>query len=525
MFNVAGKLEAELSEINAREVVNAVHYNNAVARLKKLRCTDYQIHLLESAVFCHYGHDIDGKSIMKLALTVEKDAHWPNHHIEAIKHLMGLGYIDDQEGKSRLYWLTRDGQSHHDALKAYSPAITKQEVVERKIEDNLDVNLGRDGLLTTASKLWWVWTNGDKIKQFRWEQWIKEFQEGQEEIDKAVAAILAPRDPIILPPQTRENPYWSEEAQRKQNDLYWMSGGVAFWLNPRGLLADPTPAPEWWTPPVDYQPLVQLPNPDDDIVERSLMAPEPKFVQASPEEVAAKYRRKELEYEAELKMEEAMMERVKHEPEWLCGEANWNQPGQRIWGFDTQEEVNRWIGSRKKQRKGYTVARKGSISYTELLECFFGPQGANVSWVLRRDVNKAETVLDEILAELEAMDDHYDYQDWHEEYQIRKADNQRRANFRKGEPMRVDRARGDHFFMVEFNNEVRGFTDKAEADEWIRIHKEEQRIRIAQLEAEKMSKAARTAPKREAKEEVKSNNWKARPRKAFTKSNSDYDFF
>ena len=527
MFNVAGKLEAELSEISAKEVVNAVRYNEAVARLKKLRCTDYQIHLLEEAVYCHYDHDINGKSIMKLALTVEKDPNWPDHHINAIKHLMSLGYIDDQNGKSRLYWLTRDGQSHHDALKAYSPAVTKQEVVERKIEDNLDVNLGRDGLLATASKLWWVWTHGDEIKQFRWEQWIKEFQDGQEEIDKAVAAILAPRDPIILPPQTRENPYWTEEMQRKQNDLYWMSEGVAFWLNPRGLLADPTPAPDWWTPPLDYQPKVMLPSPEDDIVERSLLAPPMPagLVKATQEEIDEKYRQKALEAELEMKMHESniTLERYKHEPTWLCGEGDWKQVGKRIWGFDDQDEVDRWCAERRKRGRAFTVAHKETRTYPEMLKLFFAEWGVNVQWMVR-EKRSSEKVIDEILRELDSItDEHYDYEDWKEEYRIRKNAPSKRANFRKGEPMRVDRADG-HFFMVEVNNEVRGFTSKAEADEWTRIHKEEQRLRIAQLEAQKMSKAARIAPKTEREEKEKAN-WKARERKAFTKPNTDYDFF
>lgn len=520
MFNVAGKLEAELSEISAKEVVDAVRYNEAVARLKRLNCTDYQIHLLETAEYCHFGEDLNGKSIMRLALTTGKDPNWPQHHINAVKHLMNLGYIED-DGKSYVYWLTRDGKSHHENLRAYSPAITKQEVVERKIEDNLDINLGRDGLLSTASKLWWTWTHGDEIKQFRWEQWIKEFQEGQEEIDKAVAAILAPRDPIIVQPQKRDNPYWTEEMQRKQNDLYWMGGGTAFWLNPRGVLAEPTPAPEWWTPPLDYQPKAMLPSPEDDLVERSLLAP------PTPAKGLTGPKGDTGPASADI-----TLERYKHEPTWLCGEGDWKQAGKRIWGFDDQEEVDRWAAERRKRGRAFTVAHKQTRTYPEMLPLFFGAHGVNVQWMVREKRDTSH-VIDEILAELdrlgEVKDEHYDYQDWVKEYEITKEGRIKRQNFRKGEPMRVDRLGGDHFYMVEFNSEVRGFTSKAEADEWIRIHKEEQRLHIAQLQAEKMASEARKAPKRPKVEVVDVNGMKYPGRRVevveFDDSDDDeYDF-
>jgi hypothetical protein len=116
-----------------------------------------------------------------------------------------------------------------------------------------------------------------------------------------IPSYVKPEDIELIPLRNT----WTLEQQREMNDLYWESNGLAFWLNPAGVLADTTPAPEWWVRPVRQ--VLHNPQPVEDIVSLSLQPPEgyvppldPNtpygFIPASPEEIAEKYREKEAEY-------------------------------------------------------------------------------------------------------------------------------------------------------------------------------------------------------------------------------------
>lgn len=116
-----------------------------------------------------------------------------------------------------------------------------------------------------------------------------------------IPSYVKPEDIKLIPLRNT----WTLEQQREMNDLYWESNGLAFWLNPAGVLADATPAPEWWVRPVRQ--VLHNPQPVEDIVSLSLQPPEgyvppldPNtpygFIPASPEEIAEKYREKEAEY-------------------------------------------------------------------------------------------------------------------------------------------------------------------------------------------------------------------------------------
>lgn len=360
-----------MSEIDAEAMIKAVQYGNARERLIKRGITEYQIYLLETAIHC--ARKVGEQCEIALALTIQKDSHWPEDHVEAVKSLINHGYVETTKDSSR-YWLTPRGGDIHTSLESNLPKGRRngetaeqtlrrcgcsesdiallaqandtgfgwailishsddnrhqlkdqvgrlvylnlvrkdprdngyelfyflsdrgQEFRDRMAKErknkkttavavvspelNGDLNLSRDGLMVTASKLWYLWTHRKEIKAQKHQEWLVEFAAGQGALDDTIAEILRPREPIILPPQTRSNPYWSEEMQRKQNDLYWINKGAAFWLNPHGLFAPETPAPNWWVEP-DYTPKVQVADTLDSVVEASLLPP-PTAHQTAP---------------------------------------------------------------------------------------------------------------------------------------------------------------------------------------------------------------------------------------------------
>lgn len=391
-----------MSEIDAEEVVKSVRYQNVRIKLEKMGITDYQTWLLETAREAQFDNRASGKGY-KI-----QDHEYDGHHLNWAKTMMKVNLVD-VNGSS--YWLTSKGLKFREELLANKTApqgrmTGKYDVVKRDdFDEKMDVDLFRDGLLATAGKIYWFWTNRDLIKERQMQAWLKEFQEGQAEIDKAIAAILAPRETPIVPHVQQENPYWSEEMQRKQNDLYWMTDGIAFWLNPRGLLADPTPAPDWWSPPLDYQPKVTLPDFTDKILEASLLPPPTDalpagMVKASDEEIRTK-----------------------------------------------QEEKAR------------------------------------------------ETMLDELIYELdklndpELVDEFYDAEDWYEEIESRKA--HKTLTVHNSQLPSITRNSNQSLFIVEFENEVRGFPTAGEAQHWINIMSHAKRLKDAEERARREAAEAK----------------------------------
>ena len=243
------------------------------------------------------------------ALTKRRCEYWPDDHTNDIMSLAKkqLIAINSRQG-DRFYWVTSKGINLANVLKSIyrkEPEFLpmKVEAVD-PIKFNTDLNISRDGLLMTVSKLFWCFTNRKAMRQKQLEDWLVEFQESQGDIDKAIIKILSPRDLEILEHKPVVNPYWTEAMQREQNDNYWLVPS-AFWLNPRGIDAEPTPAPDWWTAP-KYEPKVKIASNIDSIVEASLLPPPPEFVPTNPEVVVEKHRKKaddecidELLYELE----------------------------------------------------------------------------------------------------------------------------------------------------------------------------------------------------------------------------------
>ena len=333
------------------------------------------------------------------------------------------------------------------------PQTTNVAVHPSTVERQTDIDLARDGLLTTCSKLFWVWNNKEAIQDKRRKEFLEDFQKGQQDIDEAlhriatseqrVARLLIEQGPPPAPKST-----WTEEQQRAQNDLYWMGGQAAFWLNPRGLFADPTPAPEWWSPPVDYKSLTQrhlTERQEDDVVALSLLAPPAK--------------------------EEVNVER----PAWLGRHDGTGV----VYALHTQEEVNAFCGARKFEGVGYTVSKEYGIhsgpSYLELFD-IYKKQG----WIVpalpediraKREEKTREMMLDELLAELENIgepgakgDPGFDA--WNEAHKVEepKGGKIRTGTNRKGQVVPVSK---DGLFLVEWGNTVRGFPNRLEAETFI----------------------------------------------------------
>ncbi len=391
-----------MTKTKTSEVVKSVHYANARLRLEKLGVTDFQIWLIEEAEERHFeGSPAKGYRI-------QSEIYDPRGELEWAKHLQRAGIVERIGDR---YWLTRDGESFRENLLIHKPGREPANLpAVASFEEQMDVDLFRDGLLKTVGKIYWFWANHDLVKERRMQEWLREFQDGQKEIDEAIAAILAPRDPIIVQPKQEPNPYWTEEHQRKQNDDYWATGGAAFWFNPRGILAEPTPAPDWWEMP-EYKPKVVIPKLTDDVVEKSLLPPPatgPKGEQGPP----------------------GLPEGLRHA---------------------TEEEI----------------AEK-----------------------------RREKALDELFAELdhlnEVEDEFYDSEDWYEEVMASKAAMSKKAVARNlpGLPY-VRQSSKTGLFIVEYNNEVHGFPNQGEANQFLNVIRAAERERIKHAERAKLEQEER----------------------------------
>lgn len=350
-----------MSHIDAGETVRAVRYQNTWLQMADLGLSDYQIDLIQNAEGVAGAWPDNVRSYV-----IRAHLYDPRGEVESMKNMKRLNIVSVREDGR--YWLTGKGELYRKALVENLPEVKAPKInLPVVVEDQMDINLGRDGLMVTASKFWYVWTHRDEIRAARDKKWLEGFQNGQKEIDEAITKILEPREPIVLKPEPKVNPYWSEAQQRKNNDLYWMTPD-AFWLNPRGILAEPTPAPDWWTVPENYQPKVYIPLSTDELVDQSLLPPPtvgpqgvtgfPGIRQATAEEIAAKHRQKS----ADMVIDEilAELDRLDAEQDLDYAEYEYSiaknfdhhdlvmvQYGDEVAGFPTAQEANLWLAAKK----------------------------------------------------------------------------------------------------------------------------------------------------------------------------------
>lgn len=469
VFGAAEAVKRDLqSRMPLHELIRGMSWKQASKALDERGLTQFQIGMVINSAQTKLS-----KTVSAWVLDYTCDPKWPNDDIEAIRNLRKLGLVDITDNSH--YVLTAAGRQLREALKVIHDHA--KEVTG--VNYNTDISLSRDGLMTTCSKIAWVLTNREAIQAHRMEQFLKEFSEGQAKIDKALHGIATAEQRVARQlleqgPPVIDNSYWTEEDQRAQNDVYWMSGGLAFWLNPMGALADPTPAPDWWSPPVNYQSLAQqhiAARLENDVVAKSLLAP--------PDPA---------------------------QPEWLC----LNKVSSIVYGMDQQVDVDRFIGARKHIGEGFTVCRKNSPSYDELFEIY--KRQGNIVPALAEDIaakydEKAkEMILDELLAELDAYDDDDcdDFESWNAKHEVAKPKNYdkiRTGSSRKGA---IVTASYGNLFMVEFDGIVRGFNNRLEAETYIG----EQRTLIQQrAEAQKVAEEKRQRQKQLQMNKVKKNEY------------------
>lgn len=216
------------------------------------------------------------------------------YHKSIIDNLTKQGLISNghtwEKGSPR-WWLTEKGLKLFYELRNFYPTANEVKAsLPAVFQHHQDINLGRDGLMITASKIWWIIANREAIRQQRLEAQLNDYAANQEAIEKNLVLIQTSEQRVARqleaegPPAVSNN-FWTVEQQREMNDHYWMSEGKAFFLNPNGPLAEALPAPEWWTKPENYMPasmrhLRQLQA--DDVVAQSLLAPPTKKAEIVP---------------------------------------------------------------------------------------------------------------------------------------------------------------------------------------------------------------------------------------------------
>ena len=493
VFGIHEALKQDMSEISARDVLSAARRAIAIRTMEDMGLTEYDISLIQHAEAVDYL----GASIKYRIQDLRYDS---RGETETAKRLFAE---DLAEVRNDRYWLTKQGEKlHHDLLALSSdrklpkhvmasPAANLPVKVEN-VEEQMDINLGRDGLMETCSKLVWIMSNRDTIEQFKAQQFVEQFKNSQNEINKIVAAINAPRAPIVLPPVEEDSPLWTEEMQRAQNDLYWMSDGKAFWLNPNGVLADPVPAPEWWSPPKNYQPFEY--EPKLSVAERSLLALPieavatdlpPGLVKATPEEIARKHREKYAEehyFDEEVTPKQVALSR---EYQYFGKLLHADQ----VFAFRNDREIGNW--QEASADTPYTFVARGSQGYGSMLMEY------------EKQQSKA-TVLDEIISELDRLnsdpvDEYYDHSDWLEEIQIRTGELQRIGS-NTVVPMVMTSANHD-LYIINHNDKVRGFPSKVEANKFLARVQKADKLKAEQA-AKQLHKQYQTEKKRQTQEEL-----------------------
>jgi hypothetical protein len=176
------------------------------------------------------------------------------------------------------FYLSKDGLTLWDTLRhCNKPSVE----IKKDVAYYLDIDLSRDGLITTCKKIGWLLKNNTEVKAYREQLFLENLAADQKLLDNTLNLIATSEQRVARqlieqgPTVVARN--WTEEQQRAQNDLYWLTDSLsAFWLNPHGMLAEPTPAPDWWSPPLNYQSAVQHhleKIKENDVVGNSLLPP------------------------------------------------------------------------------------------------------------------------------------------------------------------------------------------------------------------------------------------------------------
>lgn len=500
MFGVAAKLENTIR--NQRE------YKTLCRELRQKGITDYQIDMIRTAVVRQL-FNTDGTSAPKYCL---RDNYKPSedfdHEIEAIKNLKRHGYLWTDRHKEH-WWLTGKGMGvwkdleYYNTTEATIPVVhsgsqntAAQTQMINKQTDNLDVDLNRDGIVKTCSKLWWIWSNKELIEQRAKQKQLDEFTAGHATIEEAVQMIATSEQRVarkLLEQVPEKAPiYWTEAEQRKQNDIYWMSPN-AFWLNPRGALAAPTPAPEWWVEPEDYRSMTarRLAAVTDDTVDLSLLPPPVDQVRARQDAVVAQIAAERKQLNADLGM--MNLGQLSNEDLQTLLTIGNNEPtlhqkalaerygyfardnrSNLVYALRTNEEVIQWL--KTFENIPHTIAGQGSISYGEMLRLYEQQQ----------QKKSPEECIDELIAHLESLDgpDTDAYEQFVET--IGSDGKVKRKRIVTGAPKKnqiVEQQNG--FCLVEINNLVRGFETRLEAEVYLAEYHTDMMFRKAQ-EAERL---------------------------------------
>lgn len=413
------KMKAKVQQLGSLDDLRQMSYKQLKTFLGTLDISEFEINILMSA-----KHHVGDRWVVMSSKPCDV---WPDSPVACDQRLMDYGMMYQS---LNLYYLTTLGVRVRQIIlesKGYAQKGALDELLDQpeRVEQAMDINWGRDGVLGTMSKLWYVWTHGDEIKQRALQRQYAEFIEGQKLIEDA-ATLIATSDqrvarrlaekPIVAQP----NDFWTVDMQRANNDKYWASDGTAFWLNPNmyrdgkfDMGAEACPAPDWWTAP-DWKPKY-IPLDYNKVLDEAMLAPTvgPKgdtgpsfngdFIKATPEQIEEKLKEKEAEYNG---VYESMDE----------------------YGFMP-------------------------VEYGEKLP-----------------IQKVIDYLEELNG-----DEHYDYEDWKEEYEVDRFG--KNKGTKKVSPVRkmINNA-GKPFVMVEFNNEVRGFDTKEEADRWLQLAQKSARI-------------------------------------------------
>lgn len=279
MFGMVEAVKKDLAgHLKYHDFIRGMKWELAVKTLKKIGISEYQTDLIRNAFWVDYGKA--GWYGSRLMLDYDSVVNDADGDIEAVRNLKKRGLVQPTTTSGK-YYLTEDGQELWRALGYCYQTKNYDTSKETGVSYYLDINMSRDGLLGTCKKINWLLRNRSAVKNYRTELFLQNLQTDQKQLDNTlnmiatseqrVARKLIEQGPLVI-----EN-YWTEEQQRAQNDLYWSTDSLsAFWLNPMGILAEPTPAPDWWSPPLDYQSKTQqliAAQQANDVVARSLVAP------------------------------------------------------------------------------------------------------------------------------------------------------------------------------------------------------------------------------------------------------------
>lgn len=410
------KMKAKVQELGSLDDLRQMSFKQLKAFFNTMDISQFEIDILMSA-----KHHVGDRWVVMSSKPCDV---WPDSPVACDQRLMDYGLMYQS---LNLYYLTTLGVRVRQIIqesKGYAQmgALDELLVQPERVEQAMDINWNRDGVFSTIGKLWFVWTHGEEIKQRALQRQYAEFIEGQKLIEDA-ATLIATSDQRVArqltekPITAESNEFWTVEMQRANNDKYWASGNTAFWLNPNMYRDGAFNMAAEACPAPDWW-----------------TAPEwkPKYIP--------------LDYNKVL--DEAMQ-----------------APAVGPKG-DTGPNCNDYFVKATPEQIA-EKRREKEIEYNGVDEYGFMPVQYGEE---KLPVQKVIDYLEELNG-----DEHYDYNDWKEEYEVDRFG--KNKGVKKVSPVRkmVNNA-GQPFVMVEFNNEVRGFETKEEADRWLQLAQKSARI-------------------------------------------------